>query len=159
MSGEPFSVRSGYYTNNYSHTSRANIIGPKPAVTLSNAPGIIGPVYFFGETSSFGVPAPGSDGAGRNIFRAEPYWNADLSVAKEFRLNERIQLELRAESFNALNHPNFENPRDATSGSSAFTSTSFGKTCCDTMAPPSTGAIISTGEAARVIQFGLKLQY
>jgi hypothetical protein len=159
MSGEPFSVRSGYFTNNYSHTSRAEIIGPKPAVTLTNAPGVIGPVYFFGETGSFAIPPPGSDGAGRNIFRATPYWNADLSVSKEFRLNERVRLELRAESFNSLNHPNFENPRDATSGSSAFTSTSFGKTCCDTMTPPSTGAIISTGEAARVIQFGLKLQY
>jgi hypothetical protein len=159
MSGEPFSVRSGYFTNNYSHTSRANVVGPKPAVTLSNEAGVIGPVYFVGDQSSFAIPAPGSDGAGRNIFRAAAYWNADLSVAKEFRLNERFRLELRGEAFNALNHPNFENPRDSTSGSSAFTSTSFGKTCCETMAPPSTGTIISTGEGYRVIQLGLKLNY
>jgi hypothetical protein len=159
FSGEPFSVRSGEFTNNYSHTSRAEIIGPLPNATLSNAPGVIGPVYFYGEQSSFAIPPPGSDGAGRNIFRAVPYWNADLSAAKEFRLNERLRLELRAEAFNALNHVNFDNPRDATNGSSAFASTLFGRTCCDTVATPATEAIVPTGESARVIQFGLKLQY
>ncbi len=159
MSGEPFSVRSGEYTNNYSHTSRANIVGPKPQVNLQNAPGVIGPVYFYKETSSFVIPPPGSDGAGRNIFRAAPYWNADLSAAKEFRLNDRLRLELRGEAFNALNHANFDNPRDASDGSTSPTSTLFGHTCCDTVSTPATQAIVATGESARVIQFGLKLQY
>jgi hypothetical protein len=38
-------------------------------------------------------------------------------------------------------------------------STLFGQTCCAAVAPPSTRTIIQTGEAARVIQFALKLQF
>jgi hypothetical protein len=159
MSGEPFSVRSGEFTSNDTHTSRSDIVGPTPQATLKNAPGVIGPVYFFGELSSFAIPAPGQDGAGRNIFRAVPFWNLDFSAAKEFRINERARLELRGEAFNALNHPNFDNPRDASDSSTSPLSTLFGHTCCATVAPASTRSIVDTGESARVIQFALKLQF
>jgi hypothetical protein len=61
--------------------------------------------------------------------------------------------------FNALNHANFDNPRDASSGSPSIRSNLFAQTCCATVAPPSTQTIVQTGESARVIQFGLKLQF
>jgi hypothetical protein len=35
----------------------------------------------------------------------------------------------------------------------------FSNTCCATVAPPSTQNIIDAGEAARVIQFALKLYF
>jgi hypothetical protein len=35
---------------------------------------------------------------------------ADLSVGRKFTLSERINLQFRADAFNALNHPNFANP-------------------------------------------------
>src|SRR5262245_30879990 len=112
MSGEPFSVRSGARTSNFSHDSRADIIGPKPEVRLQEVPGIIGPVVFK-DNSAFAIPVPGSNGAGRNIFEAPGYWNLDLGIGKRFELTERFNLQFRAEIFNALNHPNFDNPRDA----------------------------------------------
>jgi hypothetical protein len=158
MSGEPFSVRSGVRTSNNSHESRADIIGPKPEVKLTDVPGIIGPVYFR-DVSSFAIPAPGSGGAGRNIFTAPGYWNVDLGVTRVFAISERLKLQFRAEMFNALNHPNLDNPRDASSSSNSYRSTLFGQTCCATVAPSSTQSIVDTGESARVIQLALKLRW
>lgn len=157
LSGEPFSVRSGIRTSNFSHESRADVIAPVEA-KLQNVPGITGPVVFR-DASAFAIPAPGSNGAGRNIFVAPGYWNLDLGINKRFSLTERVNLQFRTEMFNALNHPNFDNPRDASSGSPSIRSSLFAQTCCATVAPPSTQTIIQTGESARVIQFALKLQW
>ena len=46
QSGEPFSVRSGVFTQNFSHQSRADLVGAKPSTDLKSAPGIAGPVIF-----------------------------------------------------------------------------------------------------------------
>jgi hypothetical protein len=156
MSGEPFSVRSGVRTSNFSHESRADIVGAMPQVRLQAVPGVIGPVVFK-DASGFAIPAPGTNGSGRNIFEAPGYWNLDLGIGKRFDLTERFNLQFRTEMFNALNHPNFDNPRDASSGSPSIRSTVFGQTCCQTVAPPTTQTIVQTGEAGRVIQFALKL--
>jgi hypothetical protein len=165
MSGEPFSVRSGVRTSNNAHESRASIIGNPPTPKLQ--PGRIGPVLFTTNdicsdkvtTNCFKTPDVGDNGAGRNIFEAPGYVNLDLSVIKSFPLTERVRLQFRAEAFNALNHVNFDNPRDATTGSPSILSTVFGSVCCAAVAPPSTQTIIQTGEAARVVQFAMKLQF
>ncbi|MGI9107093.1 MAG: carboxypeptidase regulatory-like domain-containing protein [Pyrinomonadaceae bacterium] len=157
MSGEPFSVRSGSRTSNSAHESRADVIAPIQA-RLQEVPGVQGPVVFPND-DAFALPAPGTNGAGRNIFVAPGYWNLDLSFIKTFQLTERFRGQFRTEMFNALNHPNFDNPRDASVGSPSFLSSLFGQTCCATVAPPSTQTIIQTGESARVIQFALKLQF
>ncbi|MGH8245663.1 MAG: TonB-dependent receptor, partial [Gammaproteobacteria bacterium] len=158
MSGEPFSVRSGVRTSNFSHESRAALVGAKPEVKLQEIAGIIGPVVFR-DASAFTVPVPGTNGAGRNIFEAPGYWNLDLGIQKKFSITERTKLQFRMEMFNALNHPNFDNPRDASVGSPSFRSTVFAQTCCATVAPPTTQTIIQTGESARVIQFALKVLF
>ena len=161
MTGEPFSVYSGVRTNNFSHTSRADIVGPLPQVNYHDVAGVAGPVVFdpgLAQTA-FVFPAPGGDGSPRNLFRAAPYWNLDLSVAKRFSITERVKLMFRAEAFNSLNHANFDNPRDASTGSPAITSSVFAQACCATVAPPTTQTIIQTGESARIIQLGLKLDF
>ena len=157
MSGEPFSVRSGVRTSNAAHESRADVIAPVE-VKLQQIPGVVGPVVF-ADKSAFAVPAPGANGAGRNIFTAPSYWNLDLSFVKRFDITERVDLQFRTEMFNALNHPNFDNPRDASVGSPSIQSSVFAQTCCATVAPPSAQTVIQTGESARVIQFALKLQF
>jgi hypothetical protein len=158
MSGEPFSVTSGTLTGNGSHYSRAALIGPQPQVQMLELPGVVGPVYF-ANANAFAIPAPGSDGIGRNTFQAPGYWNLDLGIAKKFDLTERFKLNFRMEMFNALNHPNFDNPRDASVGSPSIRSSVFAQSCCQTVAPPSTQTIIQTGESARIIQFALKLSF
>jgi TonB dependent receptor-like, beta-barrel len=159
MTGNPFSVRSGTRTANFSHESRADLVAGLPEVKLTDVPGVVGPVYFSGLTSAFKAPAPGSNGMGRNLFVAPGYWNLDGGVTKLFHATESVTVQFRAEFFNALNHPNFDNPYGASSGSANYRSTVFGQSCCSTVAPPSTQTIVDTGESGRVIQFALKVRF
>jgi hypothetical protein len=170
QTGEPFAVRSGVFSANGSHESRAVVQNPAIRARLQYLPNqtFAGPVLFPAVTAlpcgadltqNFCIPAPGRDGAGRNIFTAPSYWNLDLGFIKTFQITERFKLQFRTEMFNALNHPNFDNPRDASSGSPSIRSSLFAQACCATVAPPSTQTIVQTGESARVIQFALKLQF
>lgn len=47
---------------------------------------------------------------GRNSLVGPTYKQWDLAIYKDTPLGERINLQLRAEFFNLLNHPNFSNP-------------------------------------------------
>ena len=157
--GEPFSVRIGVRTSNFSHDSRVDFVGGvKPAVTLVEKSNVAGPVVF-ADTSGFRLPGPGENGSGRNIFNSPGYFNLDLSLAKKIEVNDKVSLQFRAEAFNALNHANFDNPRDASVGSNLYTSPAFGQTCCAAVSTASARTIIQTGESGRVVQLGLKLLF
>jgi hypothetical protein len=167
MSGEPFTVRSGIFTSNASHQSRADFVGTTlPSTDVKNGPAgpyLLSPslatdIYNY-STLGFKVPLPGDDGMGRNLFIGPGYFNLDLGITKVFQVTEKVKLQARAEGFNALNHANFDSPTNASVGSPAITSTVFGETCCATVATPSTQTIIQTGESARIIQFALKLVF
>lgn len=166
-SGEPFSIRSGVRTSNFSHESRAEVIGELPPVRLQAREGVIGPVLFGPEafcsetvrTNCLTIPAPGDNGAGRNIFNSPGYWNMDTSVSKRFSINERVSMQFRTEFFNVFNHANFDNPRNASVGNASVLARVPGQTCCNTVAPASTQTIIQTGESARVIQLALKILF
>jgi Carboxypeptidase regulatory-like domain len=43
---------------------------------------------------------------GRGALRAPGTWNLDFSAAKDFRITERLKMQLRGDAFNALNHTN-----------------------------------------------------
>lgn len=156
--GEPFTVTSGVRTSNYSHVSRANVTAGLPDASLKQAPGVIGPVLF-SDNSGFAIPGPGENGMGRNMFRSPNFWNTDIGVQKLISLTERYRLQFRMEMFNVFNHANFDNPAGATDGSNQMISSIFGRSCCEAVAPSSTQNIIQTGEAARVIQFALRLTF
>jgi hypothetical protein len=58
--------------------------------------------------AAFLVPPAGRSGSlGRNILRGLPVWQVDFAVRRQFRLTEKLNLQLRAEAFNLFNHPNF----------------------------------------------------
>ena len=158
MTGEPFSVRSGIRTSNAGHESRADVLDPNLRAQLQFVNGIVGPVVF-ANANGFAIPAPGKNGAGRNIFVAPSYYNLDIGIIKQFSITERFKLDFRTEMFNVLNHTNFDNPRDASVGSPSFRSTVFGQTCCQAVSTPGSQTIIQTGESSRVIQFALKLKF
>jgi hypothetical protein len=160
QSGEPFSVRSGVQTANFTAQSRAALApGAKlPEAKLQSKAGVIGPV-FFQDASAFTFPEPGGLGIGRNVFQGPTYWNVDAGIAKSFQITERIRAVLRTEMFNAFNHANFRNPRDASVGSPAITSGVFGQACCVTLSTASSSTTNQNGESWRVIQFALKLSF
>lgn len=161
QSGEPFTVRSGALTHNFSAQSRAALapgVTQAPEAQLQDKAGVVGPV-FFQDASAFTFPAPGELGIGRNVFQGPNYWNLDLSVAKAFALTERVRLVFRAEAFNALNHANFRNPRDASVGSPAITSNVFGQACCISLSTASSSTTNQNGESWRVVQLALKLSF
>ncbi len=158
MTGEPFQVNSNQRTNNSAHVSRALVTDPNVRARLQFIPNVTGPVVFENQ-DGLAVPPPGSNGSGRNIFRGPSYWNVDLGIVKTFQITERVRFQFRTEMFNAFNHPNFDNPRSASVGSPTLGSSQFGRTCCTTVAPNTSTNVIQTGESARIIQFGGKLQF
>lgn len=61
--------------------------------------------------SAFAENAPGTFGNVRRFaFRGPKYFELDAALNRSFPLHERLALDLRLESFNLLNHPNFAAP-------------------------------------------------
>ena len=161
QSGEPFTVRSGFLTANGTAQSRAALapgVTTLPQARLQDKAGVIGPV-FFADASQFAAPAPGELGIGRNVFQGPSYWNVDLGISKGFQLSERFRLTFRTEMFNALNHANFRNPRDASVGSPAINSNVFAQACCVSLSTASSSTTNQNGESWRVVQLALKLAF
>ncbi len=71
--------------------------------------------------NAFSLPALGTYGnLGRNTFRGFKYVNLDTEVSRMFPIHERLNLDLRLEAFNVLNHPNFSNPASDLNKASTF---------------------------------------
>jgi hypothetical protein len=61
--------------------------------------------------SAFVVPVEQRQGTlGRNALRGFPLSQLDVSAGRIFHMSEAIKLQLRADFFNVLNHPNFADP-------------------------------------------------
>jgi hypothetical protein len=99
--------------------------------------------------AAFAFPAPGTYGnLGRNIAFGPGMYQIDSSLHKQFALNERFRLDLRAEAFNLFNHPEYKTP-----GATWSTASSFGHIT----GILNTGAV-GTGTPRR-FQFALRLQF
>jgi len=71
------------------------------------------------DLSAFADPAPGTFGTTRrNSFYSPGFADVDLSMFKDTRLGERINVQLRAEMFNLFNRTNFAPPSASVGGSS-----------------------------------------
>lgn len=61
--------------------------------------------------AAFALPPAGRQGTlGRNVLRGFPLAQWDVSLRRQFNLTERLNLQVRADAFNVLNHPNFAEP-------------------------------------------------
>lgn len=158
MSGEPFSISGGAKTANFSSTTRAAVTGATPVSNLAPKAGIVGPVYFQ-SAAGFTQTAPGTTGIGRNTFQGPWFWDMDGAISKSFQATERVKFTFRAEAFNALNHANYRKLGSTSVGSTSILSTNFGTACCQTQSTSTSTAIVSNGEAYRVVQFVLKASF
>lgn len=96
-------------------------------------------LYWF-NPDSFRPVAPLTFGtSGRDIISAPGFWNWDMSMFKSFPMGERVNLQFRAEFFNAFNQVRFNPPN--MDSSSPF----FGQ--------------IQGAQPPRILQFSLRLQF
>jgi len=73
----------------------------------------------FFNTAAFAVPTNGTFGNAARNSVIGPHWrDLDASLGKTFSFIEGVRLEVRADTFNVLNHPNFGQP-NATIGSAS----------------------------------------
>jgi hypothetical protein len=131
--GTPYHINYTGSAVGYPSSGRVNVVGDWRVAN----PGVEG--WF--NPAAFAAPAPFTLGnMGRNSMWAPGYWNIDAGLMKNFRFSERYNLQLRSEWFNTFNHPNPNPP-----GNNLSVPSTFGRT--------------TSFSAARVVLFGLKLNF
>ncbi len=107
QSGRPIPIETANDTSGrFYFNQRPNVIpGIDPIVhNWSPATGYLNP-------NAFSQPDFGTFGdLGRNSIYGPGYKNLDFSFTKNTQVTERLGVQLRAEFFNVLNHPNFAQP-------------------------------------------------
>ncbi|MFN7998516.1 MAG: TonB-dependent receptor [Bryobacteraceae bacterium] len=138
-SGFPFSPLMGYDPSN----TGSNGFLRTDRVANGNFPaGQRTPDLWF-DINAFPVPNGYAFGnSGKNVLVGPGEKTADMSIRKVFKFNERVNMEFRAEAFNAFNHAVFAQPDNYI-----------------TDGPGAAGVITSTVIPQRQIQFGLKLYF
>ena len=75
----------------------------------------------------------------RNAYRGIPLYQVDAQISRIFPIHESLNLDLRLEAFNMLNHPNFNNP------TANLSTGSFGQ--------------VSSAKTPRIFQAGAKISF
>ncbi len=133
QSGRPFTALVG--------TDNANVLGTVDRPNIVGN-GNAGPktVQQWINVSAFQLAPFGTFGnAGRNNLIGPGWKSLDVVLSRNFQIVERLSIQFRAESFNVVNHPNFDLP------SQTFGVPGFGS--------------ITSAEAPRQIQFGVKVRF
>ncbi len=108
QSGRPIPIDTDtdtFYPYNAYYNQRPNVVaGVNPILPhWTPATGYLNPLAF---SEPNGTPGD----LGRNSIYGPGYRNLDFSITKNTQMTERVNLQLRAEFFNILNHPNFAQP-------------------------------------------------
>lgn len=137
QSGLPFgAILAADVANVGVGTQRANFSGSPVRVDCGS-----GKLTGCVDIGAFTLPAQFTYGhTPRNFMRGPGLVNMDVSLFKNFNFSERYKLQFRWETFNTLNHPNFNNPNSTfVPGAANF------------------GNITSTATDMRQMQLALKL--
>ncbi len=120
-SGLPFTVTaSSTSLNAPDETQTAQQMNPvvaKPGGIGANSP-------YFDPTAFVPVTAVAYGNSGRDILRGPGLVNVDAALFRNFRVRERLNFQLRAESYNLSNTPHFSNPSANVSSGGFMTITS-----------------------------------
>ncbi len=119
QSGNPINFKTSNTSFTGAATLRPNVLGPVQtgysAATNGNATYVSyiqNPSVFQNQGNAFG-------NLGRNVVIGPGFANLDVGLMKNTRIRESINLEIRADAFDVLNHPNFGQP-GLTVGTSTF---------------------------------------
>lgn len=141
-SGTPLTITAGNDVNfDGNNNDRADLIGD-PYLSPNRARVEVVDQWFnIGAFSKTTQAAHNYDGtAPRNFIDGPGIKNVDMTIARTFRITERMRLQFRGEATNAFNLVNLSNP-----GTNANSSATFGK--------------ITTARPMRQVQLGLKLLF
>jgi hypothetical protein len=110
QSGNPINFKTTNTSFTGAATLRPSLRGP---VTTEYSPAsnsnatyvgyIENPSVFYDQGAAFGT-------LGRNTIIGPGFSNLDIALIKQTKLRETIRLEIRADAFDAFNHPNFGQP-------------------------------------------------
>ncbi len=141
LTGFPFTPQIGANRSGDGDTRNPDRPSLNPAFT---GPVVVGsPAQWF-NPSAFVLPAAGTYGdLGRGTYTGPGLAALDLSLVRDIAATERINVQLRSEFFNILNHTNLGTPNAIVFSGGAIS--------------PSAGLITATATTSRQIQFGLKL--
>lgn len=141
-SGLPFTVTNGNVDANLDGvaTDRAQLIGD-PKIANPTAAQWFNTAAFVQNKIVTGVAVDGN--SPRNLLDGPGYRVVDLALSRDFHLNERFKLRFRAEATNAFNMVSLGQPGAAVP--TGATSATFG--------------VITTANAMRRMQFGLRLTF
>jgi hypothetical protein len=156
-SGLPFTVVSGKDQNldGSSANDRPDmVLGVNPVLSPHRTRAQEAAEWF--NTEAFVLNPTGTDGTvGRNTLDAPGFKEVDLAIFRDFKIHERMALQLRLEASNAFNWVNLNAPAvsgpPATAGA-APASASFGTITSSFAAPNTTGP-------SRQVQLGLRLTF
>lgn len=160
--GFPWSGTSNAFVASYSNNAPPIFVGTDPSVLTTHVtklPG--GGVSNFANAKAASKSLSGPVGFNigpRNFFRGPRYFDADLGLAKKFPItSERVNLNFRADAFNAFNHPNFalpaENVYNGYDQQDYQQGAGFGQISF-TVVPPG-----NSNNGARVLQLSLRLEF
>ena len=121
-----------------------NLVGDPHVADPQFSQGVGKDQNFWFNPAAFAAPSPGTFGnGGRNIMRAPWFTNWDIALFQTVGMGGKRRLQLRAEFFNFLNHPNLGDPNngnatDAVNGGISIDprSASFGGTDPAALAMP-----------------------
>lgn len=155
QNGFPFSVQANdKYGLLSAYNQRANIVGnPRSGFTKS--------INEWFNTAAFTQPIAGTFGnSGRNILREPGINNWDLGLLKNLSLYERLNLQLRLESFNTFNHTQYGvDPTSASAAAGGPGTGAIDRNVNDTTAAnPNFGKVVSA-RPGRILQLGAKITF
>ncbi|MBI3952154.1 MAG: hypothetical protein HY314_17030 [Acidobacteria bacterium] len=167
--GFPFTVLAGFGITGVGD----NIHFPdRPNILRYNA--VLGRVDRWFDPRAYALQEPGRLGtAPRTSVRGPGFSKLDLSLLKKFKATENVGVEFRAEFFNILNHPNYDQPFNqvyvgyAPQFNRVPTQAELDALPCNLTAAqaqvhscnPVAGVITRTVSTPRQIQFGLKVTF
>lgn len=143
QSGHPFDIYSSRDSEYTGLTNRPDVVR-FPSVPSDGPRNQVGPAVTDFVKQPFGRPG----NFGRNVLTGPAYFDTDLSLIKNTKITERINVQFRAETYNLFNRIQFANP-DA-SGDTLSNPGTFGQAVSTITQPDGT-------TSARQIQLALKL--
>ncbi len=143
QSGHPFDIYSSRDSEYTGLSNRPDIVG-NPSIPAGAARNQVGPPVTAFAVQPFGRPGT----LGRNVFTGPRYYDTNVSLIKNTRLTERINLQFRAEAYNLFNRIQFDNP--GTASDTTASPGTFGQSLSTLTQPDGT-------TSARQIQLALKL--